>query len=198
MVVVMFLLFNTSCGKDKKEVVDVVFNPETTYTLKSENYSTLVSDSGITRYRVNSKELQYYGKAAETYWYCPEGVYVEKFDTLFNVVASVKADTAYYWDKKGLIKLVKNVEINDPEGKNIQTSLLYWDEKEALISSDKPVRIQDGERIIWGEFGFETNQDMSDYKLYSGSGEFPIRDISPADSTQVSSDSVQVAVPPTP
>ena len=54
-VVVMLLLFTASCGSDNKEVVVVAFDPETTYTLKTTDYSTLISDSGITRYRLNAK-----------------------------------------------------------------------------------------------------------------------------------------------
>ena len=81
-------------------MVEVTFDPENTYTLRTTDVSSLISDSGITRYRMNAKEWLVFGKAREPYSYFPQGVYVEKFDSLFNVEASVKADTAYYWDKK--------------------------------------------------------------------------------------------------
>ena len=100
-VVVMLLLFSASCSKEHKEVVDVEFDPDKTYTMKATDVSSLISDSGITRYRLKAKEWQIYGKAAEPHWYFPEGIYVEKFDTLFQTEASIKADTAYYYDKKG-------------------------------------------------------------------------------------------------
>ena len=90
-VVVMLLLFMASCGKENKEVVEVTFDPENTYTLRTTDVSSLISDSGITRYRMNAKEWLVFGKAKEPYSYFPQGVYVEKFDSLFNVEASVKA-----------------------------------------------------------------------------------------------------------
>ncbi len=75
-VVVMLLM--ASCGKENKEVVEVTFDPENTYTLRTTDVSSLISDSGITRYRMNAKEwLVFGGKAKEPYSYFPQGVYVE-------------------------------------------------------------------------------------------------------------------------
>ena len=45
-VVVMLLLFMASCGKENKEVVEVTFDPENTYTLRTTDVSSLISDSG--------------------------------------------------------------------------------------------------------------------------------------------------------
>ena len=173
MVVVMLLLCNTSCQREKKEVVDVSFDPETTYTLRTTEVSTLISDSGITRYRLNAKEWLVFGKAKEPYWYFPEGIYVEKFDTLFQAEASIQADTAYNYEKKSLWKLIGNVKIESLEGTRFETSLLYWDQKEEKIYSDKYIRIEEDDKIITG-IGFESNQDMSQYKIFDSQGVFPM------------------------
>ena len=53
-IVVMLLLFMASCGKENKEVVEVEFDPENTYTMRTTDVVSLVSDSGITRYRMNA------------------------------------------------------------------------------------------------------------------------------------------------
>ena len=129
-VVVMLLLFTASCNGDNKEVVVVAFDPETTYTLRTTDYTTQFSDSGITRYRAIAKEFLKFDKAKEPFSYFPEGIYVEKFDTLFNIEASLKADTAYNYEKKGLWKLIGNVRVENLEGKKFETSLLFWDQKE--------------------------------------------------------------------
>ena len=54
----MLLLFSASCSKEHKEVVDVEFDPDKTYTMKATDVSSLISDSGITRYRLKAKEWQ--------------------------------------------------------------------------------------------------------------------------------------------
>ena len=153
-VVVMLLLFSASCSKEHKEVVDVEFDPDKTYTMKATDVSSLISDSGITRYRLKAKEWQIYGKAAEPHWYFPEGIYVEKFDTLFQTEASIKADTAYYYDKKGLWELIGNVEVESLQGEHFETSQLFWDQKQEKVYSDKFMRIEQEDKIITG-IGFE-------------------------------------------
>ena len=191
-IVVMLLLCNTSCNKEKKEVVDVSFDPETTYTLRTTDVSTLISDSGITRYRLNAKEWLVFGKAKEPYWYFPKGIYVEKFDTLFQSEASIQADTAYNYEKKSLWKLVGNVKIESLEGTRFETSLLYWDQKEEKIYSDKYIRIEEEDKVITG-IGFESNQDMSQYKIFDSQGVFPVSEsVNDTISETVSLDSVTV------
>lgn len=182
-VIVMSLFFLSSCGKEKKEVVDVAFDPETTYTMKVTDVVTLISDSGVTRYRVLTPMWLTYDKATDPYQYFPEGIYVEKFDTLFNVSASIKADTAYYWDKKELIKLIGNVDIKNLEGERFETSLLYWSEKEDRVWSDEFIRIQREDKIITG-YGFESNGSMTQYRIFSSAGEFPVSDTK-TDTTKV-------------
>ena len=174
-VVVMLLLFMASCGKENKEVVEVTFDPENTYTLRTTDVSSLISDSGITRYRMNAKEWLGFGKAKEPYSYFPQGVYVEKFDSLFNVEASVKADTAYYWDKKGLYKLIGHVSILSQEGKKLDTSILYFDQKEDQIYTDEYFELEEGDKIITG-IGFKSNQNMTKYKIFNSQGTFPVSD----------------------
>ncbi|WP_302821973.1 LPS export ABC transporter periplasmic protein LptC, partial [Parabacteroides goldsteinii] len=174
-VVVMLLLFMASCGKENKEVVEVTFDPENTYTLRTTDVSSLISHSGITRYRMNAKEWLVFGKAKEPYSYFPQGVYVEKFDSLFNVEASVKADTAYYWDKKGLYKLIGHVGILSQEGKKLNTSILYFDQKEDQIYTDEYFELEEGDKIITG-IGFKSNQNMTKYKIFNSQGTFPVSD----------------------
>ena len=170
---VMFILLSTSCGKENKEVVDVSFDPEKSYTMKALDISTLISDSGITRYRLNTKKWLVFEKAAEPHWYFPDGVYVEKFDTLFRAEASIKADTAYYYDKKGLWKLIGNVKVSSLAGERFVTSLLFWDQRTEKVYSDKFIKIEQAERAITG-IGFESNQSMTLYKIFNPQGVFPV------------------------
>lgn len=185
-VVVMLLLFTVACSKEVKEVVDATYDPEKSYTMKATQVNTLISDSGITRYRIETAEWIVFGKAKEPYWYFPEGIYVEKFDTLFHSEASIKADTAYYFDKKGLWHLIGNVEVESLQGEQFDTSELFWDQKKEKVYSDKYIRIQQKEQIITG-VGFESNQNMTRYKIFNSQGEFPVED-----TPKSASDTVQV------
>lgn len=187
-VVVMLLLFLVtlfSCNQEVKEVVEVSSDPEKSYTMKATQVNTLISDSGITRYRVKAKEWLVFGNAKEPHSYFPEGIYVEKFDTTFHTEASIKADTAYYFDKKGLWRLIGNVEVESLQGERFNTSELFWDQKAEKVYSDKYIRIQQKEQIITG-VGFESNQNMTRYRIFNSQGEFPVEEevtpSAPADS----------------
>jgi len=177
-VVVMLLLFSVvlfSCKPEVKEVVEVSSDPEKSYTMKATQVNTLISDSGITRYRVKAKEWLVFGNAKEPHSYFPEGIYVEKFDTTFHTEASIKADTAYYFDKKGLWRLIGNVEVESLQGERFNTSELFWDQKAEKVYSDKYIRIQQKEQIITG-IGFESNQNMTRYRIFNSQGEFPVEE----------------------
>lgn len=169
----MLLLFSVACSREKKEVVVVAFDPEKTYTMKATDVATLISDSGVTRYRINAKQWLVFGKAADPHWYFPEGIYVEKFDTLFRTDASIKADTAYYYDKKGLWELIGNVEIESLQGERFETSHLFWNQKEGKVYSEQFIRIEQADKVITGT-GFESNQEMTQYKIFHSQGIFPI------------------------
>jgi LPS export ABC transporter protein LptC len=185
-IVVVSLLLSAACSKEKQETVVVAFDPEHTYTMKTTDVSNLISDSGITRYRANASLWLMYEKAEEPYWYFPEGIYLEQFDTLFQVKASIKADTAYYYEKQELWKGIGNVEIRNIEGEYFTTSLVFWDQKAQKIYSDKYIRIEQQEKVLTG-IGFESNQSLTKYKIFDSQGIFPVNE-TPPDTTQRSMD----------
>lgn len=189
-VVMLLLLLTIACNSEKKEIVEVAFDPEKTYTMRATEVNTLISDSGLTRYRVNAKEWLVYGKAKDPYWYFPEGVYVEKFDTLFQPEANVEADTAYYFSKRELWRLVGHVEVQNLEGEKFETSELFWNSKEDRVYSDKYIRIEQEDKIITG-IGFESNQKMTQYKIFNSQGTFPVSDSSSPSAT-TAADSIAV------
>ena len=65
-VAVAMLLFCSivSCSREKKEEVEIGFNPDSTYTMKAVDVVTLVSDSGVTRYKVETHEWYMFGEAS--------------------------------------------------------------------------------------------------------------------------------------
>ncbi|MDR2041775.1 MAG: LPS export ABC transporter periplasmic protein LptC [Tannerella sp.] len=183
-IAMFFLTGFVSCEREKKELVDIVFDREHTYTMRSTDISTLISDSGVTRYKMVTKEWLFFEEASEPYWYFPEKVHVEKFDTLFRAESSIDADTAYFFTKKKLWKLVGNVEIENQQGERFETSLMYWDQNEEKIYSDQYIRITKGEFINTG-IGFESNQQLTKYRIFRPAAEIPYREKVPRDSTAI-------------
>ena len=71
----------------------------------------------------------------------------------------------------------------------MQTSLLLWDEKKEKVYSDKFIQIEQEDKIIKG-YGFESNQDLTEYIIKNTTGIFTVEDtapttpVQPADSTK--------------
>ena len=66
--------------------------------LNTATVSTLISDSGVIRYRIETEEWLIFDKTEPSYQEFPKGIYLEQFDPELNVQASLKADYAHYDD----------------------------------------------------------------------------------------------------
>lgn len=161
---VMLLLFSSCSGK-KKELGAAITERDSLPVMDTRGVESLVSDSGVISYRLSAEEWLVYDKKTPSYWSFEKGVYVEKFDSLFQVEASIKADTAYYYDKQKLWKLIHNVHIQNQKGENFDTELLYWDQNKKRVYSDNAVRVEQVDRIIYAE-GFESNEQMTKYTFF--------------------------------
>ena len=188
---VMFVLFPSCSGKNKK-LAEAIAENDTLPSMKSLGVTTLISDSGITRYKIVAEEWLIHDKKNPPYWAFEKGVYLEKFDTLFRVDASIKADTAYYHEKKKLWELRGHVQILSQRGDRFQTDLLFWDEKKEKVYSDKFIQIEQEDKVIKG-YGFESNQDLSEYEIKNTTGIFTIEDTAPTVTTQPQ-DSLNISV----
>jgi LPS export ABC transporter protein LptC len=178
----MFVLFTGCSGKDKK-LTEAISENDTLPSMKSLGVTTLISDSGITRYKIVAEEWLIYDKKNPPYWAFEKGVYLEKFDTLFRIDASIKADTAYYHEKKKLWELKGHVQILSQRGDKFQTDLLFWDEKKEKVYSDKFIQIEQEDKVIKG-YGFESNQDLTEYEIKNTTGIFTVEDTAPTATTQ--------------
>ena len=167
---VMFVLF-PACSGNNSKLADAITERDSLPMMKTLGVTTLVSDSGIIRYKIIAEEWSIFDKKNPPYWSFEQGVYLEKFDTLQQIDASIKADTAYYFNKKRLWELRNNIHIKNLEGTEFHTDLLYWDENEQTIYSDKPIRIQQANgQTLTGSNGFKSNQALTDFEVYNNTG----------------------------
>ena len=169
-VIVMLLLF-TSCGGKEKNLGEAITERDSLPSMATMDVVTYISDSGVTRYRMDADEWLVYDRKKPSYWAFEKGVYLEQFDSVFNVDASIKADTAYYYDKQKLWKLMGHVDIKNRKGERFNTELLYWNQATEKVYSDRFIRIEQPDRIITG-YGFDSNQQMTNYQIRNMGGVF--------------------------
>lgn len=179
------LLFICSCSGKKKNLGEAITERDSLPVMDTHDVTTLISDSGVTRYRITTPRWQVFDRKQPPHWAFEEGIHLEKFDTLFQVEASIDADTAYYYNKEELWKLMGHVDIKNLKGERFNTELLYWDQRKKKIYSDRFIRIEQPDRIITGH-GFESNQEMTIYTIHQTEGIFYVDQATqqPADTLQ--------------
>jgi len=143
----------------------------------TENPSGLISESGITRCRIEAKIWDIYSNKGDGYSHFPKGIYVERFDSLFNVEGNLVADTAYYYEKKQLWQAIGHVVVKNMTGTVFETSELYWDQKVPAgvvnaFYTHQPVKITkpDG-TVTYGQDGFKGDQSLNTYRLFGLKGD---------------------------
>ena len=143
--------------------------------LATDTVTTLISDSGITRYRIAAVEWLIYDKTDPPFQEFPSGIYLEQFDEDLSVQASLKADYAYYNETMQIWILKGNVHALNRKGEQFETPELVWNQQEHRVWSDSIIHITRETSIITG-VGFESNEEMSKYTILNPTGVFPIKD----------------------
>lgn len=173
-------------GISDKVDVDVDYNEMPTMT--TDDVMTMISDSGHTRYRITADLWLVYDQARVPVWRFPDGMLIEKFDSVYGIEATVICDSATYFKTDQLWRLDGHVNIVNSIGEKFLTPQLFWSQRENRIYSDSFIHIERADRTIEG-YGFESNDRMTRYSVYNPTGIFPASDFQPgahpADSTMV-------------
>lgn len=159
--------FLFSCGGDKEKKVESTYDAETVPSVTTYNDTIYISDSGRVRFKVLAQTILMFDKAKDPFTLFPDSAYLEEYDTLMNVVTTLRADSAWNYTRKKLWKLRGNVKIVNIEGKTFDSEELFWDEKEGKIYSDLYVEIKDPGEATIRAYGFESNQSMTEYTFRS-------------------------------
>ncbi|MBR3442412.1 MAG: LPS export ABC transporter periplasmic protein LptC [Bacteroidaceae bacterium] len=162
-----------SCASDDHHYAPAILQRDSLPVLKSIGVSTLISDSGIIRYKIISEDWFIYDRKQPTYWAFEKGLFVENFDENYHVEAFINCDTAYYYDQLGLWELRGRVVVKNLKDETFKTSLLYWNTTEHRIYSPAYMKIQGIDQELDG-YDFSSNEQMTEYRIHSSSGAFPV------------------------
>lgn len=168
------ICFFFSCSEGN-EVVDISSDPSMMARLTATDVTTLVSDSGITRYRVDAKVWKVFDRVEDPYWDFPEGIHFDRFDPDMNVDAEIESKKAVYYTTRKFWDLQDSVHAMNLKGEHFECDQLFWDEKAERVYTNGKVKITQQDKIIYGK-GFESNQTFTKYVIKKPEGIFPIED----------------------
>lgn len=162
----------TSCKDDSSLDTADVDTSVVIPTMLTRDVETLISDSGVTRYRIVTPIWYVYDEVEEPYWRFPEGLNLDKYDNFFRTEAIVRADSAIYLKRKQTWQLDGNVSISNVMNEKFLTQQLFWDQRTHKLYSDSFIHIERTDRVLEG-YGFESNEQLTRYTIKKVSGIFP-------------------------
>ena len=120
--------FFLSCTDVKEHTAPAIHDRDSVSMMTSYGVNTLISDSGIIKYRIVTERWDVNVIKNPSRWSFEKGVFFEQFDEKFHVQAYIQADTAWYYDQKKLWHLRGRVRIrNIMNGLIYQSEELFWD-----------------------------------------------------------------------
>ena len=174
--IVMFVLFFASCEEQKEHTAPAVFPRDSASVMTSYGVNTLISDSGIIKYRIVTERWDVNTVKNPSRWTFEQGVFLEQFDEKFHVQSYIQCDTAYYYDQMKLWELRGRVRILTKDGIRFSSEQLFWDENKHELYSHVFSRLVTPDRRLQGSY-FRSDEKMTRYFVSNTKGSFTKGDL---------------------
>ena len=160
-------LFVSSCENDIKEVNDLL--DKQTGIEEAVDVTSYMSQQGKVKAKLRSPYMLRY-QADSPYVEFPRTLHVDFFDDSTKVESTVDALYARYREYENKVLLKDSVVvINIQKGDTLKTNELWWDQTTEEFFTDKPVRIYQSDKTIFGK-GLRAKQDFSSYDIFNITG----------------------------
>ena len=189
-----FLL--ASCEGQKEHTAPAVHDRDSASMMISYGVNTLISDSGVIKYRIVTERWEVNTVRNPSRWIFEKGLFFEQFDEKFHVQSYIQCDTAYYYDQKKLWELRSRVSILTKDGLRFTSQQLFWDQASHELYSNVPSRLVAPDRTLEGTY-FRSDERMTRYFVSNSRGSFEKTDIAGKGDTITSApDTVKAAIRP--
>lgn len=190
------LLGMVSCQEQKEHTAAAIHDRDSVAMMTSFGVNTLISDSGVIKYRIVTERWEVNEKRNPSRWIFDKGLFLEQFDEKFHVQSYIQCDTAFYYDQIKLWELRSRVRILTKDGLRFNSEQLYWDENKHELYSHVFSRLVTPERTLQGSY-FRSDERMTKYYVSNSKGSFEKSDLSgDRDTINSAPDTVKAKVRP--
>ena len=172
-----FLLFN-ACSEQQSHTAPAVNERDSASMMVSYGVNTLISDSGVIKYRIVTERWDVNTIKNPPRWTFEKGIFMEQFDPQFHIEGYIQADTAWYYDQQKLWELRGRVYIRNVNGLVFRSEELFWDGIKHEFYSHKFSRLVTPERTMEGTY-FRSDEHMTHYEVTNSVGSFQAADMEP-------------------
>lgn len=169
--ILIILALTIACEQEKEHTAPAINDRDSVSMMRSYGVNTLISDSGVMKYRIIAEEWEVNVVRNPSRWIFPKGMFMEQFDEQFHIEAYVQCDTAYYYDMNHLWELRGNVRIRTVNGLRFSSNELFWDQTMHEFYSNKFSRVITPERTMEGTY-FRSDENMQKYYVSNSKGSF--------------------------
>lgn len=170
-------LLAVSCQEQKEHTASAIHDRDSVAMMTSFGVNTLISDSGVMKYRIITERWEVNEKRNPSRWIFDKGLFLEQFDEKFHVQSYIQCDTAYYYDQKKLWELRSRVRVLTKDGLRFSSEQLFWDENTHELYSNVFSRLVTPERTLEGAY-FRSDERMTRYYVSNSKGSFEKSDLS--------------------
>lgn len=167
------MLVLAACSSSVKNTSKLDDLRDSVAVMKSYQVTTLVSDSGVTRFRVQTPEWLVYDKVSRPRWEFPQGIHLEQFDESLYVHSEVKSKYAIYYTNEDRWILSDSVRAKNVEGEYFETNSLTVLQKKDLIYTHEFVKITQKNTVLTG-IGMRSNSKLTLYTINKVQGVIPL------------------------
>lgn len=187
-----------ACEEAQEHTAAAIYDRDSVSMMVSYGVNTLISDSGIIKYKIVTERWDVNVIKQPTRWTFEKGVFFEQFDQNFHVEAYVQADTAWYFDQQKLWHLRGRVRIRNANGLVYTSEELFWDGLKHELYSNVFSKVVTPERTLQGTY-FRSDEQMRHYTVSNSKGSFMAEDMTgenknqesaPGDTTQQQSEPI--------
>lgn len=164
------LAFLAACENDIKEVQELTAkqdsaivsakNVEMKYTINA-HLNVLMTAPVLDRY------IEQDGKSYTDF---PKGMHITFFNEEGEISSTIRANYSIYYESEGIWEAQFDVEAVNEKGEKLNTEYLVWNQKTEKISTDRFVKMTTNDGIIYGDDGFISNQDFTEWEVINGRG----------------------------
>ena len=160
-------LFVLSCENDITEVNDLL--KKQTGVEEGKDITSYMSQQGVVKAKLRSPYMLRY-QSDSPYVEFPRSLHVDFFNDSTKIESTVDALFARYREYESKVFLKDSVVvINIEKGDTLKTNELWWDQNTQEFYTDKPVRIYQKDKTIFGR-GLKAKQDFSSYDIFNITG----------------------------
>ena len=173
--ILMFLIL-AGCQNQVEHTAPAIRPQDSVAMMTSYGVNTLVSDSGVMKYRIVTERWEVNTSKNPSLWIFDKGLLLEQFDEKFHINSYIQCDTAYYYDQQKIWKLYGRVSILTKDGLRFNSEQLTWDQNKHELSSNVFSKLVTPERTLQGSH-FWSDEKMTRYYVSNSKGSFEKGDL---------------------